>query len=67
MTREMGDRRGEGQAFRNLGLVHAALGERGQATGRMHEALAIFEQMGAEHLAEKARDELSEWEDKSGG
>ena len=45
IAREIGDRRGEGNALDNLGSIYAALGEVRQAIKLMEAALKIFEQI----------------------
>jgi tetratricopeptide (TPR) repeat protein len=46
VCRRLGDRRGEGQALRNLGLAWAALGEVRKAVGFYEQALAIARELG---------------------
>jgi len=66
IVRELGDRRGEGNALFNSALAFGQLGERAEAIRRMQEALLIFERIGAKHLAERARAQIAEWRGEGG-
>lgn len=60
ITREVGDRRGEGTAFWNMSLASERLGTRAQAISYAEAALEIFEQI-EKRKAEKVRKQLEEW------
>jgi len=60
ISREIGDRRGEGADLWNMALALDGLGERGQAIANAKAALGIFEQI-EDPAAGKVRDRLAEW------
>ena len=45
ISREIGDRRGEGSRLHNLGLAYAAVGEIARARDLWQQALRIFEEI----------------------
>lgn len=49
ISREIGDRRGEGADLGNLGLAYSDLGEVEQARTCWQQSLAIFEQIQSPH------------------
>ncbi|MBK8615932.1 MAG: tetratricopeptide repeat protein [Anaerolineales bacterium] len=51
IAREIGDRRGEGNALANLGLSHKELGEIDKARKVWQEALEIFRAIESPHVA----------------
>ena len=61
ITREIGDRRGEGVGLLYLGEALAEAGERDQAITRFREALKIFEEIESPH-ADLARADLARLE-----
>ncbi len=61
ITREIGDRRGEGNSLANLGLALDKLGHRDQAIRFTREALQILEQIESPK-AEKAERQLAKWQ-----
>ena len=62
ITRETGDRRGEGQALWNMSLALDKLGERAKAIEHARDALAIYEQIEDPNAGEVRR-QLEEWGD----
>jgi tetratricopeptide (TPR) repeat protein len=60
ITREIGDRRGEGNGLFNLGLALHTLEEKDRAVGLMQRALAIYEAIESPS-AKDARDTSKEW------
>ena len=60
ITREIGDRRGEGNALFNSALAHDSLGNRPEAIARAVAALAIYEAIEDPNAA-KVRATLAEW------
>ncbi len=60
IARDIGDRRGEGNALFNTGLVLDKLGDRAKAIAHVEAALEIFEQIESPY-AEEARARLAEW------
>jgi tetratricopeptide (TPR) repeat protein len=61
IAREINDRMGEGNALINSALTLEALHERDDAVRRARAALAIYEAVGARHLAKKVRAILTSW------
>ncbi len=61
IVREIGDRRGEGNALFNMSLALDKLDERVQALVRAKAALEIFEQIEPPHV-ETVRKQLAEWD-----
>ncbi len=61
ISRQIGDRRGEGYALWNLSLALDKLGERIKAIAHAETALKIFAQI-EHHAAEKVRYQLALWE-----
>jgi tetratricopeptide (TPR) repeat protein len=64
ISREIGDRRGEGNSLGNLGLVYAELDQIPQAIECAKSALTILEAIESPH-AEKVKRKLQEWEEAS--
>ncbi|MEW6208875.1 MAG: tetratricopeptide repeat protein [Acidobacteriota bacterium] len=64
IAREIGDRRGEGNALWNMSLSFDKLGERARAIEYAEAALRIFEEIESPH-AEKVRNQLAEWRGES--
>ena len=62
IVREIGDRRGEGNALWNMSLLDQ-LGERAQAIQHADQALTIFEQIEGPN-ADKVREQLATWRDQ---
>ena len=62
IAREIGDRRDEANALFNSALALDQLGERAQAAKSMETALRTYEQIAANHLAERARAQITEWQ-----
>jgi tetratricopeptide (TPR) repeat protein len=62
ISREIGDRRGEGNHLGNLGLAYYKLGQRDKAIGYTKSALEIFEQIESPY-AEQARKTLARWQE----
>jgi Tfp pilus assembly protein PilF len=60
IDREIGDRRGEGNALFNMGLAFYRLEERDQAIDLVKQALEIYETIESPN-AEQARIKLKEW------
>ena len=60
IDREIGDRRGEGNALYNTSLALDKLGDRVQAIGHAEAALKIFEQI-EDPWADELRAVLAEW------
>ena len=60
ISREIGDRRGEGNHLFNMSLSLQALGQQEKAIPLAKSALAIFEQIESPH-AETVRQKLAEW------
>ncbi len=60
IAREIGDRRGEGNALFNMSLSLDQLGERAQAVAGAEAALQIYEQIESPH-AKKVRAQLAQW------
>ena len=61
IDREIGDRRGEGNALYNIGQALYQLGEPEQAIAVTEAALAIFEQIEFPHIA-IVRETLAAWQ-----
>lgn len=62
ISRESGDRRGEGTALGNLGVAYAVLGQVERAIEFYEQALAIFEEIKSPH-ADSLRRWLAELEE----
>ena len=60
ISREIGDRRGEGNALWNISLIQHALGERDTAIANAQAALAIYEEIEDPNAAQ-ARKALEIW------
>ena len=60
IAREIGDRRGEGQARWNMALAWESLGDRAQAIACAEAALLLFEQIEDPNAA-MVRQQLAEW------
>ena len=60
ITREIGDRVGEGTALFNTGLALDILGDRANAIAHVETALGMFEQVESPN-AEGARMQLAQW------
>ena len=60
IAREIGDRRGEGNALWNMSLVLNQLGDRAQAIQHAEQALSIFEQI-EDPYAANVREALAAW------
>ena len=58
ISREIGDRRGEGADLGNLGLVYADLGEVQKAIGYYEQALVIAREIQDPHIADIAEAQL---------
>ncbi len=61
ITREIGDRRGEGNALFNTSLALDGLDKREEAVKLAKEALAIYEQIESPY-AERVRRQLAKWQ-----
>jgi len=64
ISREIGDRRGEGNHLGNLGSAYAALGEVKRARESWQQSLAIFEEIG-DSRSERVREWLEELDKRS--
>ena len=65
ITREIGDRRGEGNALWNKALALHELGDRAAAIAHAQGALAIFEQI-EDPAADMVRKRLAKWRAPAG-
>jgi tetratricopeptide (TPR) repeat protein len=64
IDREIGDRRGEGNALWNMSLALDQLGERAQAIKHAEQALIILEQIEDPNAA-KVREQLAKWREQT--
>ena len=64
LHREIGDRRGEGNALWNMSLALDQLGERTQAIQHAEQALTILEQIEDPNAA-KVRAQLADWREQT--
>jgi tetratricopeptide (TPR) repeat protein len=66
IAREIGDRRGEGNALWNMSLALNELGQRAQAIEHAEQSLEIYEQI-EDPFAPQVRAQLAAWRAESGG
>jgi len=64
ISREIGDRRGEGNQLGNMGIAYSNLGQRDKARKYWIDALHIFREIKSPHT-ERVENWLSEFDEKS--